>query len=57
MVRFFSLGATIFAIMAGSALSEIELPDLDYEWDDLEPYISEEVRKELVLEALAISEK
>lgn len=33
----------LFAILGAAAEDAIELPELDYDWDALEPYISEEV--------------
>lgn len=37
----FVLGAV--AILGNAVADAVELPELDYEWYDLEPYISEEV--------------
>lgn len=41
---FASLGLVSFLFMGGIYTTAFELPELDYEKDDLEPYISEEVR-------------
>lgn len=44
MTRFSYLSVLGFlAISVGYVAADIELPELDYEWYELEPYISEEV--------------